>query len=254
LIILKNVKEWQKIRHSLGEKSIGFVPTMGCLHIGHASLLSKSVAENDLTVLSLFVNPTQFNNPDDYKNYPKTLENDLKMAEALKVDYVLFPDEAELYPEGNHIYFETNHPLSTILEGQYRPGHFGGVLTIVMKLLLLVRPKRAYFGEKDYQQYQLIKSLARNYFIETEIIGCPIIREKSGLACSSRNQRLSASQHEIAEHFANLFLNHSTENLNDFKKAFSHLDLTIEYLEIYGNRVFCAVKIGDIRLIDNRQI
>lgn len=252
--IIKNITEWREIRRNLGQKSLGFVPTMGCLHIGHASLISKSTEENYFTLLSIFVNPTQFNNPTDYNNYPKKLDQDFELAEKLKVDYVLLPDETQIYPDGNSIYFESDHPMAKILEGAHRPGHFNGVLTIVMKLLLLAKASKAYFGEKDFQQLELIKSLVRNYFLDTEIIGCPIIRENSGLACSSRNQRLTESQRKIADDFANIFLNYATDHLEAMKKALSQLDLNIEYLEPYKDRLFAAIRIGDIRLIDNRRI
>ena len=133
-------------------------------------------------------------------------------------------------------------PYGRILEGQFRPGHFSGVLTIVMKLFLLAKANKVYFGEKDYQQYELIRSLVKNYFIDTEIIGCETIRESSGLACSSRNKRLSAEERKIADNFANRFLNHSSENLEDLKNALSTLNLTVEYLEIYQGRLFVAVQ------------
>lgn len=252
--IIKNLAEWQAIRQTLGSKSLGLVPTMGCLHSGHASLISRSVKENEITVLSLFVNPTQFNNPDDYKNYPKTIDQDIEMAEKLKVDYLLLFDEHQLYPDGNIIFFETRHPLALILEGKHRPGHFNGVLSIVMKLLLLTKATRAYFGEKDYQQLVLIKSLVRNYFVDTEIVACPTIREVSGLASSSRNTRLSESQLEVAHRFAKIFLSHDPRDLEGLRKALDELDLEMDYLEVHENRLFIAIKLGEVRLIDNREI
>lgn len=202
MIKIKRIKDWKKIRAKIKSNlSIGFVPTMGALHEGHCSLIQRSKQENDITVLSIFVNSTQFNEPDDYKNYPRNMESDLKLVEKFNVDYIFVPDEKEIYPEGNNIYFNTDHPLSKMFEGKHRPGHFNGVLTVVMKLFQLVRPTRAYFGEKDYQQYLLIKSMAENFFMPINICVCPTIREKSGLPLSSRNSRLSKDEKEPAELF-----------------------------------------------------
>src|SRR3990167_8680513 len=162
--IINNIKEWKKIRGNLSDDlKIGFVPTMGCLHQGHASLIKNSVSQNDITVLSIFVNPTQFNDPSDYQHYPKTVDDDIELARQLNVDYVITPDAEGMYPNGNQIQLITDHPFSTIMEGHYRPGHFNGVLTVVMKLLMLIRATKIYFGEKDYQQYFLVNELSKKY-------------------------------------------------------------------------------------------
>ena len=146
---------------------IGFVPTMGNLHQGHLSLLERCCTENDISVLSIFINPTQFNNKNDYTNYPQTLEQDLALAEKAKVDYILMPTYSELYPD-DFAYQVSETKISQELEGKFRPGHFTGMLTVVLKLLLLVKAHRAYFGEKDYQQLQLIRGMAKSFFLETE--------------------------------------------------------------------------------------
>lgn len=248
--ILHNIDEWRGIRHSLPTNlSFGFVPTMGNLHPGHASLFTTSKKENDCTVASIFINPTQFNRRDDFTNYPRTLEADLELLRNIGVDYCLLPTEPALYPDNYHYQLHENN-YSTLMEGRLRPGHFTGVLTIVMKLLNLVKPHRAYFGEKDYQQLQLIRSMVTAFFIDTEIRSCPTIRETSGLAYSSRNNRLNNEQRQLAEQFARIF--HQPDLSNDQLIAkLNHLDVEVEYIEEHDSRRFIAVKIGDIRLIDN---
>lgn len=252
--VINSIQTWQILRQKIDPQlSIGFVPTMGCLHQGHGSLIEKSVKENDITILSIFINPTQFNDESDFKNYPKTIENDLALAKNLGVDYVLMPDQSEFYPNGYQFKLTSTHPLSIQMEGKHRPGHFDGVLTIVMKLLQLAKANFAYFGEKDFQQLELIRLMAADFFLETQIIGCPTIREQSGLALSSRNTRLTKEQRKTADQFAAIF----TENKNNQEKIlneFSQLNLNLEYLEQYENRLLTAVKINDIRLIDNVKI
>ncbi|OEH46993.1 Pantothenate synthetase [Legionella parisiensis] len=161
---------------------------MGNLHAGHASLFLTSKKENDHTASSLFINPTQFNQAEDFKHYPRTLDADLKIMEDSGVDFCILPDEKSIYADGYN-YQVHEHQLCQLMEGAHRPGHFNGVLTVVMKLLNLVKPHRAYFGEKDYQQYSLIHGMAKAFFMDTEIKACPTIREASGLAYSSRNNR-----------------------------------------------------------------
>ena len=184
------LKAWRKLISP--QKTVGFVPTMGALHSGHESLLAASQQENDLTVLSIFVNPTQFNNPDDLKNYPQTLERDLLIAEKNGVNAVFIPESMnELYPD-QYRFKITETEFSTQLCGAHRPGHFDGVLTVVMKLFQLTQPTRAYFGEKDHQQLTLIKDMVASFFLPIEIVACPTIRETTGLAMSSRNTRLNS--------------------------------------------------------------
>jgi pantoate--beta-alanine ligase len=247
--IYQDLNHWRQVRQTLPENhSLGFVPTMGNLHEGHASLYEVSHKENDYTAATIFVNPTQFNNKDDFTQYPRTLEQDLSLLESLHVDFCILPEEKTMYPEG-YRYQISEHEVSLEMEGRHRPGHFTGMLTVVMKLLNLVKPHRAYFGEKDYQQYQLIRDMTSAFFLDTKIISCPTVREPSGLAFSSRNNRLNDNEKVIAEKFAHIF--HQTKNPNDAIRQLEQLGITVEYLEEHQGRRFIAVKIGEIRLIDN---
>ena len=178
-------------------KSVGLVPTMGALHEGHASLVERSVAENEVTVVSVFVNPTQFNDKGDLERYPRTLDADCVLLERLGVNYVFAPSVEEVYPEPDTRVFDFS-PLDKVMEGIYRPGHFNGVAQIVSKLFVYVEPNRAYFGEKDFQQLAIIREMVRQMGFNLEIIGCPIVREQDGLALSSRNALLSEEQRHTA--------------------------------------------------------
>lgn len=178
-------------------KTVGLVPTMGALHAGHASLVKRSVAENDATVVSVFVNPTQFNDKNDLAKYPRTLEADCRLLEQCGATVVFAPSVEEIYPEPDTRHFSFP-PLDTVMEGAYRPGHFNGVCQIVSKLFDLVKPDRAYFGEKDFQQLAIIREMVRQLKFPLQIVGCPIVREADGLALSSRNTRLSAEQRQQA--------------------------------------------------------
>lgn len=247
--IFRTITDWQDFRRELTPSlSLGFVPTMGNLHAGHASLFEKSKQNNDLTAVSVFINPTQFNQADDYTHYPRTLEADLNLLEDNGVDYCLLPDEKAMYAEGYRYQIEEN-TLSLLMEGQQRPGHFNGVLTVVMKLLNLVKPTIAYFGEKDYQQYLLINDLVRDFFMDVRIQPCPTIREPSGLAYSSRNSRLNSDQRALAETFAHIF--HQKKSCEQLINELQHKGIQVEYLLDYASRRFVAVTIGTIRLIDN---
>lgn len=247
--IIKNIHSWKEIRESLDKKErIGFVPTMGNLHPGHLSLTRASRNENTQTVVSIFVNPTQFNNPDDFTHYPRTLTNDLDLLRNAKVDYCFIPQAETLYPDNYH--YQISENLQSIdLEGAYRPGHFTGVLTIVMKLLQIIRPHTAYFGEKDYQQYALIEGMTKAFFIDTTITVCPTIREDSGLAYSSRNNRLSPELRAQAEQFANIF--HQGSTCSQIESNLIQAGIEVEYIREKNNRRFAAVYVGGIRLIDN---
>ena len=174
-------------------KTIGLVPTMGALHAGHASLVRRAVGENDVVVVSDFVNPTQFNDKNDLAKYPRTLEADCDLLDKCGVTFVFAPSVEEMYPEPDTRTF-SYPPLDTVMEGKYRPGHFNGVCQVVSKLFLIVNPTRAYFGEKDFQQLAIIREMVRKYPFDIEIVGCPIVREEDGLALSSRNARLSAEE------------------------------------------------------------
>lgn len=178
-------------------KSIGFVPTMGALHEGHASLIKRSVQDNDITVVSVFLNPTQFNDKADLERYPKTLDEDVRLAEACGADYVFAPAVEEIYPEPDTRVFEFP-PVTTVMEGARRPGHFNGVCQVVSRLFTIVAPDNAYFGEKDWQQIAVIKQLVDYMNSNITIVECPIIREADGLAMSSRNKLLTKEERAIA--------------------------------------------------------
>ena len=178
-------------------KKIGLVPTMGALHEGHASLVRRSVKENDLTVVSVFVNPTQFNDKNDLKNYPRTLEADCKLLEQCGADFVFAPEVEEMYPTPDTRSFEYP-PVSTVMEGAHRPGHFNGVCQVVSRLFYIVRPDNAYFGEKDWQQIAVIKAMVRHLQLDVQIVECPIVRDDDGLARSSRNTLLAPNERAIA--------------------------------------------------------
>lgn len=261
--------------HKGNNSSIGFVPTMGALHKGHLSLLEKSVQENDFTVISIFVNPTQFNNPEDLEKYPRTLDADVEKIKSVSNDIIVFaPSVNEMY-DGNtassHFSFDG---LEHQMEGRYRPGHFDGVGTIVKKLFEIVMPTNAYFGEKDFQQLQIVKKLVEKTGMPINIVGCPISREPNGLAMSSRNERLSAEDRERAAIIYKI--------LQEAKQRFTHQDVTeikayvanafaqhpefkMDYFEIAAEddlipatlkenkkyRGFIAVFLSNVRLIDN---
>ena len=243
---------WRLQRQSLGtQTTIGFVPTMGNLHQGHLSLFEKSRHENDLTVGSIFVNPTQFNQQEDFLNYPNTISKDLQYLKELGVDFCLMPKPAEIYAD-NYRFQITENDISLNMEGKQRPGHFTGVLTIVMKLLQIVKPHKTYLGQKDYQQAQLIQNMVDAFFMDIEVITCKTIREKSGLACSSRNNRLNTDERKLANQFAQIF--HGSADILAMKKAMLALGIEVEYIEEHDNHRFVAVKIGNIRLIDNYRL
>ena len=178
-------------------KSVGLVPTMGALHEGHASLVKRSVGENGVTVVSLFVNPTQFNDPKDLSSYPRDVEADCKLLESIGADYVFVPSVEEMYPTPDTRHFEFP-PISTVMEGAHRPGHFNGVCQVVSRLFYIVRPDRAYFGEKDWQQIAVVKAMVKSLGLGVEIVECPIVRDADGLARSSRNALLSPDERKIA--------------------------------------------------------
>lgn len=178
-------------------KTVGLVPTMGALHEGHASLVRRSVSDNDVTVVSVFVNPTQFNDKNDLKNYPRDLEADCRLLEECGADYVLAPSVEEMYPTPDKRQFDFP-PITTVMEGAHRPGHFNGVCQVVSRLFYIVRPQRAYFGEKDWQQIAVVKALVKYIGIGVDIVECPIVRDADGLARSSRNALLSKDERGIA--------------------------------------------------------
>ena len=197
MIVVETIKKLKQELEKYSSKNIGFVPTMGALHNGHISLVKRSVEENDVTVVSVFVNPTQFNDKADLERYPRTEEADKKLLEAAGCDIVFMPQVEEMYPEEDTRVFNFGS-IETVMEGKYRPGHFNGVAQIVSKLFYAVEPTRSYFGEKDFQQVAIIRDMVRQLNLPVEIIACPIIREESGLARSSRNELLSAEERKKA--------------------------------------------------------
>ncbi len=244
-----NLSEWRATRAELPEHiPLGFVPTMGNLHAGHMELIQKSLHENKKTVVTLFVNPTQFNQASDFENYPKTLDADIQKLKQAGVDYCLIPNQSDIYPD-DYRYQISENQESLILEGTHRPGHFTGVLTVVMKLFHLVKPTRAYFGEKDYQQLSLIQGMADAFFLDIEIRACKTARESSQLALSSRNNRLNTKGHEKAAAFARIF--HSAHSCEQAITELKKQSITIEYIKEHQGRRFAAVLIDDVRLIDN---
>lgn len=250
--IFTDIDAWQTHRQTLSdEQSMGFVPTMGCLHAGHGMLLQRARADNDYVVLSIYVNPTQFNEATDLANYPRTQQVDLVLAQQLGVDAVLLPRCEQMYADQQHFSITTDHPITQVGEGPSRPGHFDGMLTVVLKLLQLVRPTRAYFGEKDYQQLQLVQALVQAFFLPVKIVAVPTVREVSHLAMSSRNRLLSVRDRQIADQFATEFLclEHSFGSL---RQALLALPLELDYLIEWGDRWLVAVRVGSVRLIDNR--
>lgn len=178
-------------------KEIGLVPTMGALHEGHASLVRRSVKENGITVVSVFVNPTQFNDKNDLKNYPRTLDADCQLLDACGADYVLAPSVEEMYPTPDTSQFEFP-PVSTVMEGAHRPGHFNGVCQVVSRLFYIVKPNSAYFGEKDWQQISVVKAMVKQLGLKVQIVECDIVRDADGLARSSRNTLLAKDERAIA--------------------------------------------------------
>ncbi|GAB3542380.1 pantoate--beta-alanine ligase [Pontibacter brevis] len=198
--VIKQVNSIRKRVQALrcSGKSIGFVPTMGALHEGHLQLLHASAKENDVTICSIFVNPTQFNNPDDYKLYPRTLDKDTELLKSAGCDILFAPSPEEVYPPQQLLLQFSFGPLQDVMEGEHRPGHFNGVATIVSKLFHLVQPHRAYFGQKDLQQVAIVRQLVHTLSFDLELVCYPTVREEDGLAMSSRNTRLNAEQRQIA--------------------------------------------------------
>ena len=251
--IIRSAKAWLRLRKggALRERSLGFVPTMGALHEGHLSLLRRAKRENDAAVVSIFLNPTQFNDKKDLLKYPKTLRADMRALEAEGADFLFLPDYRGMYPDG-YRYRVSETGESSLLCGAFRPGHFDGVLTVVMKLLNIVGASRAYFGEKDYQQYKLIKGMAAAFFLDTRIVPCPIVREPDGLAMSSRNALLTSAQRRLAPSFGRILSAGGTPGA--IKRRLSAAGLEPEYVEERWGRRFGAVKLGRTRLIDNVKI
>lgn len=247
--IVTSIAEWRVLRKKIHDKSIGFVHTMGHLHEGHLSLCARSQQENDLTIAAIFINPAQFNRDEDFVSYPRTLEKDKSLLSAQKIDYLLLLDKQAIYPDDYQIQISETTELSQILEGKFRPGHFNGMLTVVLKYLNIVKPTRAYYGEKDYQQLLLVKKMAQALFLETEIVACLTVRAEDGLALSSRNSRLTAKQREKAGHFAEMLK--KRQNSASMAKQLENLGFKVDYIAEQWDRRLAAVWLGDVRLIDN---
>ena len=255
-------------------KSIGLVPTMGALHEGHASLIKRSVSENEVTFVSVFVNPTQFNNKEDLEKYPRNLNRDAELLASIKADFIFAPEPEEMYtPEEMNTRFQFDFGgLDRVMEGKMRPGHFNGVVQVVSKLFQLVQPDKAYFGEKDFQQLAIIRRMVSVMHFDLQIIGCPIVREDSGLALSSRNERLSPDEKQTAINISRILfqsreyaLTHSVAQTQqwvvDSINAVEGLE--VEYYEIvdqttllpvtdFSHAIGCVtVYCGPVRLIDN---
>lgn len=246
--IVTDPLEMQKILLTLKPASIGFVPTMGALHEGHLELVRLCQEQNQITVVSIFVNPTQFNNAEDFNKYPKTIEQDQELLQKTGVDYLFLPNPESVYPDQFNFSVEEKRN-SSVLCGPSRPGHFSGVLTVVLKLLQIVQPQRMYLGEKDYQQLLLIQEMAKAFFIPVEIIGVPTVRDEAGLALSSRNKRLSQNGLLKAREFASILK--SSASAEDIKKTLEKNNMTVDYIEDRWDRRFGAVFIENVRLIDN---
>lgn len=250
MTVFDSVPEWRQERRAqirVGAM-LGFVPTMGALHEGHLSLVRRSRAENDRTLVSIFVNPTQFDDPADLARYPRTLHDDLAKLHDEGVDFVLTPTDSELYPD-TYRYRVTECRDSTAMEGAQRPGHFDGVLTVVMKLLQIAGADRAYFGEKDWQQLSLVRGMAQAFFLPTDIVACETCREPDGLALSSRNVRLSASDRQTAPRFHQALEISTTSE--EASRALAGAGFVVDYVEDHDGRRLGAVRLGGVRLIDN---
>lgn len=272
MLVVNTVNELVKTASALREegKTIGLVPTMGALHEGHLSLIRRARAENDVVFVSIFVNPVQFNNPDDLRKYPRTLDNDVQLIGDL-ADYVFAPSVEEVFPTPPTEEYHYG-PVEDVMEGAARPGHFNGVGVIVGRLLKWTNPHKAYFGEKDYQQIAVIRQLVRICDIKSEIVPCPIVREPNGLAMSSRNRLLTPDQFEIAANIHRIleeskkqpdvpqikaFVESEIAKIEAFKLDYFEIadDLTLQTVntlaDASGIMGFITVYVGEVRLIDN---
>lgn len=249
--VFRSMAEWQSFRDGLQAQPVGFVPTMGALHQGHLSLMSASQKDNAFTVVSVFVNPQQFDGQSDYDTYPIDMESDMNRLETQGVEAVLLPDATQMYAD-QYRFKVIEDDFSQQLCGAHRAGHFDGVLTIVMRLLNLVRPDNAYFGEKDFQQLQLIRDMCAAFFMPVNIVTGATIREADGLAMSSRNQKLNAGDRiKAAQLYAAI---QSGRSAIETKAYLSGQGFAVDYVEDIEGRRFVAASLGDVRLIDNVEI
>lgn len=248
--ILKSTKQLMEWRSGL-TGSVGFVPTMGALHEGHAKLIETAVKDCNHAIVSVFVNPTQFEDKADLEAYPQTLTADMDLVKRLGAQALFLPTVDDMYPDGFR-YIVEERDLSKRLCGAHRPGHFSGMLTVVLKLLNLVQPSKSYFGEKDYQQLLLIEGMVKAFFLNTEIVRAPTVREKSGLALSSRNSRLNGSSRDKAPEFHKILRDSSSEI--EAKVRLEDAGFVVDYVEDYDSRRLAAVYLDKVRLIDNVEI
>jgi pantoate--beta-alanine ligase len=249
--IFTSVTEWQSYRAAMQETPVGFVPTMGALHQGHLSLVKASRENNTFTIVSVFINPKQFDDSTDFDAYPNDFRKDLERLKNAGVDAVLLPDTAQIYAD-DYRFKVTEGELSQRLCGAHRPGHFDGVLTVVMRLLNLVKPENAYFGEKDYQQLQLIRDMVAAFFMPVNIVGCATVREADGLAMSSRNQHLGIGNRvKAASLYAAL---KQSRTATEAKKVLTGQGFDVDYVEDIADRRLAAARLGNTRLIDNVEI
>lgn len=248
--VFDRIPAWQRERAALARhgETLGVVPTMGALHQGHLSLVRRSRADNARTLVTIFVNPTQFDDASDLAAYPQPLEADLEALRHEGVDFVLAPLAEELYPDG-YRYRVRETAFSNELEGEHRRGHFEGVLTVVLKLLQIASADRAYFGEKDWQQLALVKGMAGAFFLPTEIVACPIVRDTDGLALSSRNRRLSAADRARAPALYRILSSAPTPAAAAAELAAA--GFAVDYVDDRDGRRLAAARLGGVRLIDN---
>ena len=273
--LISSLEKMHSLCRDLRQKpfNVGLVPTMGALHDGHKSLIERSIEENEITVVSIFLNSAQFNSTADLSNYPRTIEDDSKLCDSLDVDFLFVPNADQIYPPGYSTWINIEG-VSDKLCGAGRPGHFKGVSTVVMKLLMICHPDFAYFGEKDYQQLLIVRRMCSDLLLDTKIVPCPIIREKDGLALSSRNVHLNQEERKIAvliieamKKVEESVYEGEVDCIALIKKAkdiLTNPNLEIEYIDIVESqalesihkiksvaRIMIAVKIGSVRLIDN---
>ena len=248
-----SIKEWRQIQQQdfLKEKELGFVPTMGNIHAGHLSLAKQSMVDNELTLVSIYVNPTQFNNQFDLDNYPITQEQDILSLTQLGVDYIFMPNYESIYSD-NFSYQVCENKNSLIMEGNHREGHFTGVLTVLMKFFQLIAPTRVYMGEKDHQQLSLVRGMCEAFFMGIELIACPTVRNQEGLALSSRNSLLSHDQMQLAVEFAKVL--RRGDNPQSIEQTLQDLGLKVDYVEQHEGRIYAAVWVDGVRLIDNVEV
>jgi len=249
--MFSSIAEWKIYREGLQESPVGFVPTMGALHQGHLSLVKASLAQDAFTIASVFINPKQFDDDDDFEAYPGNCGKDLEQLEKAGVGAVLLPTAAQIYPD-DYRFKVTESDFSRHLCGAHRAGHFDGVLTVVMRLLNLVRPDNAYFGEKDYQQLQLIRDMTSAFFMPVNIIACETVREADGLAMSSRNQHLDQKNRAKATVLYAALKSSSTAG--EARQVLAGHGFDVDYVEDIAGRRLAAARLGNTRLIDNVEI